>query len=371
MKQYMKHALELVNLKGKSYTSCAKYIKDIYDLPDSVNAIRKRIGRQVKKQRNPAIFNECKSVGIDIDSVSSYWYKGKHFSIMAKGSAKPTYEDVREDLIKEMMEYSPMYPEIKREKVREGHLLVVDPADVHIGKLAKAVEGEEYNTSIAVRRVKEGVQGLLDKSVGFNIDQILFVGGNDILHVDTPGNNTTSGTPQNMDSMWYEAFLNAKKLYIECLEMLIAVAPVHFTFNPSNHDYVSGFMLADVISSWFRNCKEITFDTSIRHRKYYKYGENLIATSHGDGAKQADLPLLMAHEAKEDWAKTEHRYVYLHHVHHKTSKDYIGVTCESLRSPSGADAWHSKKGYMGAPKAVEGFIHHKKHGQCARLTHLF
>jgi len=136
MKQYMKHALELVNSQGKSYTSTARHVKDIYDLPDTVNAIRKRIGRQVKKKKNPAIFNECKSVGIDIDSVSSYWYKGKHFSIMAKGSAKPTYEDVREDLIKEMMEYSPMYPDIKREKVREGHLLVVDPADVHIGKLA-------------------------------------------------------------------------------------------------------------------------------------------------------------------------------------------------------------------------------------------
>jgi hypothetical protein len=28
---------------------------------------------------------------------------------------------------------------------------------------------------------------------------------------------------------------------------------------------------------------------------------------------------------------TKHRYVYTHHVHHKTSKDYQGVTVESLK----------------------------------------
>jgi hypothetical protein len=248
---------------------------------------------------------------------------------------------------------------------------VVDPADIHIGKLARAIEGEEYNTSIAVKRVKEGVQGILDKSSGWNIDKILFIGGNDILHIDTPGNTTTKGTRQDMDGMWYEAFLSAKRLYVECLEMLLAVAPVHFTFNPSNHDYISGFMLADTISAWFRNCKDITFDCSIRHRKYFLYGKNLISTTHGDGAKMADLPLIMAQEAKKEWAKTDHRYIYTHHVHHKTSKDFCGVTCESLRSPSGSDSWHAKKGYIGNPKAVEGFLHHKEHGQISRLTHLF
>jgi hypothetical protein len=371
MKEYMKHGLSLINKHGKSHKAAAEMVKEIYGMSETVNAIRKRISRENIRQKNQALLQECEKIGIDVNSVSSYWHKGKHFSIMAKGNSQPTYEELRDEIISEMKEYAPHYPKISRDKVKDGHLLVVDPADVHIGKLAKAIEGEEYNTSIAVKRVKEGVQGLLDKSVGFNIDQILFIGGNDILHIDSPKRTTTSGTPQDTDGMWYEAFLSAKKLYIDCIEMLLAVAPVHFTFNPSNHDYISGFMLADVISSWFRNCEDITFDTSIRHRKYYTYGTNLIATSHGDSAKHSDLPLLMAHEAKADWAKTDHRYVYLHHVHHKTSKDFIGVTCESLRSPSGSDSWHSRKGYIGSPKAVEGFIHHKKHGQCARLTHLF
>jgi hypothetical protein len=79
----------------------------------------------------------------------------------------------------------------------------------------------------------------------------------------------------------------------------------------------------------------------------------------------------MSIEAKQEWVKSEHRYFYTHHVHHKTAKDYINVTVESLRSPSGADSWHDRNGYKGSPKAVEGFIHCKENGQICRLTHIF
>ena len=53
------------------------------------------------------------------------------------------------------------------------------------------------------------------------------------------------------------------------------------------------------------------------------------------------------------------------------NKDFIGVTVEYMRSPSSADSWHYRKGYTGAPLACEGFIHEKKTGQVARLTHYF
>jgi hypothetical protein len=115
----------------------------------------------------------------------------------------------------------------------------------------------------------------------------------------------------------------------------------------------------------------MTFDFSISHRKYYKWNNSLIGTTHGDGAKWDNLPLLMAQESKEDWSTTKHRYIYTHHVHHKTAKDFIGVTVESLRSPSSADSWHSKKGFDHAPRAIEGFLHSKEYGQIARLTHNF
>jgi hypothetical protein len=323
-------------------------------------------------QKHRALKDECEANGIPMSDVNHYWYKGKHFSLHVKNNGI-SIDKLRDELLEDMNKYSPSYPKIKRKPQKNPHLLVVDPADIHIGKLASSFEsGEDYNTQVAVSRVVDGVQGILDKSNGFNIDQILFIGGNDVLHIDSPKRQTTSGTPQDTDGMWYENFLTAKRLYVDVLEMLMQVADVHFVFNPSNHDYMSGFMLSDSIQSWFRKSKNITFDCSIAHRKGFIYGKNLIGTTHGDGAKIQDLPLIMANEFPLWWSKTKHRYVYTHHVHHKTSKDFHGVTVESLRSPSGVDSWHHRNGYgVGGVKAVEGFIHSMEHGQVARLTHIF
>jgi hypothetical protein len=134
---------------------------------------------------------------------------------------------------------------------------------------------------------------------------------------------------------------------------------------------MAGWYLAQTVEAWFNKCKNVTFDTTIAHRKAFVYHNNLIGSTHGDGAKNADLPLLMAQEFKHEWAKTTHRYIYTHHVHHKTSKDYVGITVESSRSVSGTDSWHHRNGYQHAPKAIEAYLHHPVYGQIARLSHKF
>jgi hypothetical protein len=345
--------------------------KDTY----KVDLLRTYVSRL--KASNIGILNACKNVGVSAESAPMLWLKNKSESVrvtnpLYKAPEQANFEDLSKKLIKDLKKYSPSFPKLERIKNTDSYLLVVDPADIHIGKLASAFEcGETYNNQIAVKRVLDGVKGLLDKAKGFNIDKILFIGGNDILHIDNPKRTTTSGTPQDTDGMWHTNFLIAKQLYVDVLEILLSVADVHFDFNPSNHDYTNGFFLAQVIEVYFKNCDNITFNTSIAHRKGFKYYNNFIGTTHGDGAKIDLLPALFTQENVKIWSETKHRYIYTHHVHHKTSKDYIGVTIESLRSPSGTDSWHHRNGYEHAPKAVEGFIHSKENGQIARLTHIF
>jgi uncharacterized protein YkuJ len=323
------------------------------------------------REQHSAMIEECEANGIPAANVSQYWYKSEKFSLNVKQNSQKSYFDVRDEIITELLEFAPKYPKVIYPKIKDSHLLVVDPADIHIGKLASAFEtGEDYDNQIAVQRVREGIAGIISKSQGFNIDQILLIIGNDILHIDTPKRMTTSGTPQDTTGMWYDNFKIAKQIYVEIIETLVQIAPVHVQYDPSNHDYTNGFFLADTINSWFSKHPSVTFNTSISHRKYYTYGDNLIGTTHGDGAKEADLPLLMAHEAPE-WSASKHRYFYTHHIHHKKSKDYMGVCVESLRSPSGTDSWHHRQGYQHAPKAVEAFIHSKEHGQICRITHIF
>ena len=197
--------------------------------------------------------NESVAQGVDPETVKHGWFKSKESSLFAKNPSFKApeqigFELVQKEIIEELKNYSPKYPKIKRSKSKDAHLLIVDPADIHIGKLCTAYEtGTEYNQNIAVKRVHEGVQGLLDKSNGFNVDKIIFVMGNDILHTDNAKRQTTAGTPQDTDGMWYDNFLTAKQLYVDIIEMLMQVADVEAIFCPSNHDYQSGFFLAQTI----------------------------------------------------------------------------------------------------------------------------
>jgi len=376
MSKYSEHLKRILELKDKglTHTEIARSLKNDVDFDVSEESLRRQVSRMVNSSsKHENMIDFASSNGVPFDKVSSYWYKGEHFSLHVKNNDDTLdWSDIRDSIVESMRDYVPRYPGVNYSQVNDGHCLVIDPADIHIGKLSLAFEtGEPYDSSMAVRRVIEGVEGILNKSFGFNIEQIVFVAGNDVLHIDSPRRTTTSGTPQDTDGMWFSNFLLAKQLYVDVIETLLTIAPVHFVFNPSNHDYTHGFFLCDIISTWFSKEPNMTFDTNLNHRKYYKYGNNLIGTTHGDGAKTKDLPILMATEAPSHWSQTEHRYIYTHHVHHKTSKDFPGVTVESLRSPSGADSWHHRNGYQHSPKAVEGFIHHPRHGQVARITHLF
>lgn len=349
----------------------------------SVDAVRHKVGYLITQFEEefdrPTSMNDFaedeKMVWMNIMSWWIHKYDENGKKVGTYNVKNPQYtkdiELVRDALIEEMKAAAPIYPTIKREPCKDPHLLVVDLADLHVGKLCSAFEtGEAYDSQIAVKRAKEWVESILQKCMWYNIEKILFVGGNDILHIDTPKRTTTSGTPQDTDWMRYDNFLMAKKLLVDILETLLVVADVHFIYCPSNHDYMSGFMLCDSVYSRFAKNANITFDVDMKHRKYFRYYNNLIGVTHWDWAKERDLPLLMAEESL-DWSTARQRYIYWHHLHHKTSKDYVGVTYETLRSPSATDSRHARNWYQHAKQALEGFIHHPEHWQIARFTHFF
>ena len=330
---------------------------------------------------NTALDIHLKERGIDKKDVVSvkHWQSMSgdlRFSIVTKEDFGLNENQIFKKINKFIEEYSPTYTTIKYTK--GNHLLVINPADIHIGKYANELEtGEQYDCETAVVRVLEGIEGLIQKSKGFDIDRVLFCVGNDVLHIDNVYNTTTKGTHQDTDGKWWEHYEIALMLYVKCIETLRQIAPVDVIHSMSNHDYQSGFHLAHTLKSWFRKTDDVSFDITVANRKYYNYGNNLIGLEHGDGAKMDKLPLLMAQEKPEMWSKSKFRYWYLHHIHHKVkhkwldAKDYIGVTVEYMRSPSSADSWHSRKGFCGAYKACEAFVHDKESGQVARLTHYF
>jgi hypothetical protein len=341
---------------------------------DNVHSIRILVIRYLKTITGESGFlDECDKQGIDPSKVSMFWHKSKRYSIKVDEKKEQfSYDNFKDDFKQFVSNIAPKHSKIKRKEISEGHCLLIDPADIHINKLCDAYEtGEDYNSQIAVQRVLDGIHSTIEKSKGFNIDKIILIVGNDVLNADTTSNTTTKGTPQDVHLKWFSAFKMAKQLYIDVIDTLVKIADLEIVYNTSNHDEMSGFFLMDSICSWYKSHPNITFNESPAPRKYSVYGNNLIGTTHGDGAKTTDLPMLMVHEASEHWHNCKHRYFFSHHIHHKMSKDMMSVQIESLRSPSPADSWHNKQGYKFAPLAVEGFLFHKTHGQIARFTTLF
>ena len=338
--------------------------------------------------KNSGIIEDSNTAKVDFTSVKNLWKevrdedgnkKGNLFikNPLFKEQAEKNLEQLKKDIIEELKKYAPKYPTLKRVKNDNGHLLIIDIADLHINKYATSeLTGDEYNTDIAVQRAIEGTKGLLQKTVGYNVDKILFVIGNDVLNTDNLTKSTTKNTPQDTDTHWLTAFKIAKECYIKCIELCAVVADVDVVHCPSNHDLMSGCFLAETVSTHFRLAKNITFNISSSYRKYYKYYKNLIELEHGDKGKMAELPLLVAQAQPVMWAETKFRYGYLHHVHHsdkrqfQSSKDYIGFNVTYLRSPSSADIWHADSSYLNMV-AVESFLHSKENGRVAHFTHYF
>ncbi len=336
---------------------------------------------------------ELNEKGVSSEDFRHGWIKTKNGSYFIKNDRVINYEEIRSQFLSDVKEYAPKYPKINYRKRESENLLVLDIADLHINKLTSSFETGEADKNLKdfKESLMKKVETLIQRTSTFDITNIVFVGGNDVLHVDSPNNTTTSGTRQDVSMMWFDAFVEARKFYVEVLEYLLKIAPVHFVFVPSNHDYMSGFHLAQNIEAWFNNCESITFDVSPAHRKYVQFGNSLIGLTHGDGAKEADLPDLMKIEAKEGYYKSDFCYWYTHHIHHKDKSNYKGkqkvqlekdyrdvkvintgknlatqknrTHVEYLRSANGTDSWHHKNGYQHTPSGIECFVHDIEHGQ--------
>ena len=81
-------------------------------------------------------------------------------------------------------DWKPIIPRISKVN-SDKHLLEISLFDAHFGKLAWGGEtGSEYDLKIAENLYENAVQDL-ERSKGFNIEQILFPIGNDFFHVNS------------------------------------------------------------------------------------------------------------------------------------------------------------------------------------------
>lgn len=254
-------------------------------------------------------------------------------------------------------------------------LLEISVPDLHIGKMAWDKEtGEDYDIEIAVKRFKETIDTFIGRVDLGVIERILLPLGNDLLNVDNKMNTTTMGTPQSSDSRFGKIFRTVKSLMVETIDKLSAIAPVDVLIIPGNHDEATMFTLGELLDAWYRESTKVKVFNSPKLRKYYEFGKNMIAFTHGDKEKHADLGLIMAHEEPAMWGRTKYREVHLGHLHksksiqYTTGDEFPGFKIRILPSLSGTDAWHYAQGYLSA-KAAKAFLWDKEQGLITEYTH--
>lgn len=252
----------------------------------------------------------------------------------------------------------------------ENNLLEISLFDLHIGKLGWAGEvGENYDTKIARERFLDAITTLIKRAKPFTFNKILFPIGNDFFNSDNQFNTTTKGTPQDEDLRWQKTWDVAIELLIDAIMLLKATGvPIEIPVISGNHDQERMKYMGSVISAWFRNDDQINVNNSAKTRKFYEWGQVMLAFTHGNEEKENSLPLIMANENKEMWGRTTFHEWHLGHFHKKRNVKFtvldkaqllnedLGVTVRYLSSLSGTEEWHYKKGYIGTAKAGEAFI---------------
>lgn len=249
-----------------------------------------------------------------------------------------------------------------------GLLLEVSVPDLHIGKLAwaEATGNVDWNLDEAEGAFRRALGTLLRKASPFSPERALLVVGNDLLHVDGPGNTTTRGTPQDVAGAWQAAFRRALELMQVAVESVAAIAPVEVVTIPGNHATALEHVIGEALAAVYKGHPHVTVDATAAPRKYRTWGQVLLGFAHGHGEAQGDLPAIMAAEAQEAWGRTSVREWHTGHLHQRRSRrrvfdvdelrEHHGVAVRILPALCPPDAWHASKGYVGNLRAAEAYV---------------
>lgn len=259
-------------------------------------------------------------------------------------------------------------------KTGKGYALEISIPDLHVGKMAWANETgwEHYDVKIAQKVFKDALYALLERTQGYQFDEIVFVVGNDLLHTDNEKGTTTAGTPlggEGVDGRYHKTFVKVREMMTDAIEMLRTIAPVKVIIVPGNHDTLSTWHLGDSLECRFANYADVAIDNDPRMRKYYQFGKVMLMMTHGNKGKLADYPLVMATEQPKMFGETIHREAHTGDKHQLKVQELHGVRVRISPALCAPDVWHSEHQFVGNARAAEAFVWHKDEGLIASATY--
>lgn len=274
---------------------------------------------------------------------------------------------ILDDMLADAAKHMPVYVPVTRPASLAGGdpvMFEVAVFDPHIGMLAWGREvGAPYDLKIAVSDYEAAVSHLLSLGRFYPVERVLFIVGNDLLHVDsvapgtTRGGATSRGTQQDIDTRLAKMFTAARRAVVAGIDQARTIAPVDVLVVPGNHDAQQMYRLGEVLNAWYRNDADVNVIYGPNKRKYYGYGSNVFMFTHGEEyRRQRDsLPLIFATECPPElWVAATHKEIHTGHNHinmegryHPTSEatETRTIRTRSLPGLTPEDAWHYEEGY--------------------------
>lgn len=262
-------------------------------------------------------------------------------------------------------------------RINQGkRLAVVNLYDAHLDKLPiKSTCGVESTIEKNIAIFLNTIDRICTVIGNNDIDEIIFPVGNDLFHTNGFNSQTKKGTQIEYYGSPEDNYYAICDAITEAITKLALIAKneVKVIMVKGNHDEDKITILGYWLERIFKGTN-VQVDFLRKQRKYIKFGDNLLGFAHGDKEKFkiAQLPLIMATEAKELWGQTTHRKMYLGDLHHGfeyqflKAKDMPGVEVEYLRSVGTTDTWHEDFGWIGVPKTAYLQIFDEKEGELIR-----
>lgn len=264
---------------------------------------------------------------------------------------------------------------IKPPKMSGDTMTEIPIGDLHAGMYAWAKEtGIDWDTEHACRIFTRGVRYLIDQSPK-GCQQLVLADLGDFLHADNRyGVTEKSGNVLDMDTRFTKVIDMARDAWVEAIEYAAERFPsVRVIMTPGNHNPHSAYWMARIIEAKFDKSDHVDICTQATTHRYHRWEKVLLAYAHGHLIKANALASVMATEAKQDWAATDHHHWRCGHIHHSVRETYRdrdesdGVTVEYFPTLAGRDSYHAERGYL-SRRMMQGIIHHAEHGEIARHT---
>lgn len=242
--------------------------------------------------------------------------------------------------------------------------------DHHLGLYSWEPEtGANYDLGIASKLLRESAEELMASTPPSRQAVILNIG--DFFHSDDNTNRTRrSGNILDADGRYAKILEVGVDLEIYLIELALTKHETVEVRNlPGNHDPYASIALNSAIRMAFRNNPRVHVSRDPSPFYFFRFGKVLIGATHGDMIKHSDMPSVMAAYVPKDWGETEHRYIYLGHVHHASvgGGERYGATWETFRTLAAKDAWATQSGYASG-RSMVAITHHRETGEKYRNT---